>query len=294
MLIIRTDLVAAKVDWNEKSQNIRALARDLDLNVNSFVFWDDNPIEREKARLAIPEMLTVDVPNEIHHWPSLLETMFEFSRFHVTDEDRKKTTQYEARYKFIESKSKALDENSFLRSIVLKGELIKLSESNITRAIQLCQKTNQFNLTTRRYSHEELNNLSNDDFEFCMLAKLTDRFSDHGLVGLVCLRELNSQTLLLENLLLSCRVLGRKFEFWIMDQIISLANRRGYTELLGLYLDSGKNTVSKDYLSTCGFLLAESTMERNQELGKLYSDDLQVFTRDLRPLDCFKRELYES
>ncbi len=293
MLLKREDLVAAKVDWNEKSKNILALSKELDLNVNSFVFWDDNPVEREKARFAIPDMLTVDVPSEVHHWPALLQTMFEFARFYVTEEDRKKTAQYEARYKFIESKNNAEDEDSFLKSIALKGELIELNKGNLARAVQLCQKTNQFNLTTKRYTAEQLLEIAGYDKEFCVLARLTDRFADHGLVGLVCLRELNAQTLMLENLLLSCRVLGRKFEFWIMDKILALAARRGYKQICAVFVESGKNQVSKDYLPNCGFAAIANTTENIKQLA-INNEDAEIFLRDLRALDNFDRKVYEN
>lgn len=293
MLLKRKDLVAAKVDWNEKPKNILSLSKELDLNVNSFVFWDDSPIEREKARFAIPEMLTVEVPSEIHHWPALLETMFEFKRFYVTDDDRQKTAQYEARYKFIESKNKAADEDSFLKSITLKGELIELNQSNIARAVQLCQKTNQFNLSTHRYAYEELLELARHNREFCVLARLADRFGDHGLVGLVCLRELDPKTLVLENLLLSCRVLGRKFEFWIMDKIISLAIKRGYQQLCGVFVDSGKNAVSRGFLPACGFVPVERTTESIKQLS-IHIENAHLFLRDLRPLDSFDRSIYDN
>jgi FkbH-like protein len=293
MLLKRNDLVAAKVDWNEKSKNILALSKELDLNVSSFVFWDDNPVEREKARYAIPEMLTVEVPNEIHHWPALLENMFEFARFYVTEEDRQKTAQYEARYKFIETKKNAADEDSFLKSIALKGELIELTQGNITRAVQLCQKTNQFNLTTTRYTSEQLFGFAANDKDFCVLTRLTDRFADHGLVGLVCLRELDRQTLLLENLLLSCRVLGRKFEFWIMDEILALATRRGYKQIYGVFVDSGKNLVAKDYLLECGFSPIKAEMNTSVELAKS-GEYVNLFTRDLSPLKSFDKGIYEG
>jgi FkbH-like protein len=293
MLLKREDLVAAKVDWSEKSKNILALAEELDLNVDSFVFWDDNPVEREKARLSIPEMLTVEVPSEIHHWPALLKTMFEFASFYVTEEDRLKTEQYEARYKFIESKNNAKDEDLFLKSIGLKGELIELDHGNIARAVQLCQKTNQFNLTTIRYTADQLLDLAKYDKEFCVLARLTDRFADHGLVGLVCLRELDRHTLLLENLLLSCRVLGRKFEFWIMYKILALSISRGYKQIGGVFVDSGKNIVCRDYLLNCGFLPIEA--QTNASIKFLnYGESAKLFIRDLGALESFDKELYES
>jgi FkbH-like protein len=293
MLLKRKDLVAAKVDWNEKSKNILALSKELDLNVNSFVFWDDSPVEREKASFAIPEMLTVEVPSEVHHWPTLLKTLFEFARFYVTEEDRQKTAQYEARYKFIESKNNATDEDSFLKSIALRGEFIKLNQGNIARAVQLCQKTNQFNLTTKRYTSEQLLAFAANDTDFCVLARLTDRFADYGLVGLVCLREIDRQTLLLENLLLSCRVLGRKFEFWIMDKILALAACRGYKQICAVFVDSGKNLVSKDYLPNCGFLPNGVEMDSSIGLAK-NGKNVKVFMRNLEPLKCFDRRIYEG
>jgi FkbH-like protein len=292
MVLKRSDIVATKIDWNEKSSNILNLARELDLNVSSFVFWDDNPLEREKARIGIPEMLTVDVPNNIHDWPSLLQNIFEFARYSITEEDKIKTAQYAARQHFIEARNDAVDEQSFLKGLSLKGELIPLAEGNISRAVQLCQKTNQFNLTTRRFSADDLRQFSIEDAEYCMLIRLKDRFSDHGIVALFCLRELDKRTLLIENVLLSCRVLGRQFEFWIMSQIIRIARTHGYTELLALYINSGKNTVANEYLTNCDFERIELKDGLRETLGASYHDDVDVFIRSTHKLKHFSEDAY--
>lgn len=294
MLLKRTDIVAAKIDWNEKSSNILDLARELDLNVSNFVFWDDNPVEREKARLHVPEMLTVDVPENIYDWPSLLQTIFELARYSITEEDKKKTDQYVARQKFIESRNNAVDERSFLKGLGLRGELLSVTEGNISRAVQLCQKTNQFNLTTRRFSADDLRRFGLRDPEFCMLARLKDRFSDHGIVALYCLRALDKRTVLIENVLLSCRVLGRQFEFWIMSQIIKFARSRGYTEILALYVDSGKNIVAKEYLTHCGFERIELRDSERERLEASFQDGLKVFTRNTDEPKNFFEDVYES
>jgi FkbH-like protein len=294
MLLKRSDIVAAKIDWNEKSSNILDLARELDLNVSSFVFWDDNPVEREKTRLVVPEMLTVDVPNNVNDWPSLLQNIFEFARYSITEEDKKKTDQYAARQQFIESRNHAVDEGSFLKGLCLEGELLQLAEGNISRAVQLCQKTNQFNLTTRRFFADDLKRFSLEDAEFCMLARLKDRFSDHGIVALYCMRSLDKRTILIENILLSCRVLGRQFEFWIMSKILEIARSRGYTEIFALFADSGKNIVAKEYLTHCGFERIELRDLPREKLGTSFHDDLEVFTRNTDELKHFFADAYEN
>lgn len=294
MVLQQSDIVIAKINWNEKSHNILNMANELDLNVNSFVFWDDSPIEREKTRLAIPEMLTVEVSDNVHDWPSLLESLFELSRFFTTEEDRNKTAQYEARHKFIESQNQALNEQSFLKTLNLKGELIKLTDGNIARAVQLCQKTNQFNLTTRRFSGEDLKKFNANTPEFCMLARLKDRFSDHGIVALFCLREFDNKTILIENILLSCRVLGRQFEFWIMSRIIDVASSNGYTRILALFIDSGRNTVAKEYLTDCNFKRIEIDNAMIDKLADSYQSGMEVFSRGINNLENFIWDAYES
>lgn len=292
MILQRKDIIAAKINWKEKSANIRELASELGLDLNSFVFWDDNPLEREKTRLAIPEILTVDVMDDIHNWPAQLERLFEFSKFFVSEDDKNKTAQYVEREQFIKLKSEVSDELSFLKSLNLNAELLALSSGNIARAVQLCQKTNQFNLTTQRFSAEKLQEFADIDVNFCQLARLVDRFSDHGIVGLFCLRPLTTDILLIENILLSCRILGRQFEFWLMSEIITIARSKGFKEIIGQFIVSGKNTVARDFLTTCGFSRVTLKHLERTDLIAASHENTEFFSRGVNDLENFERGVY--
>lgn len=253
MILRRNDIVAHKINWREKSANILELEQELDLGVNSFVFWDDNPIEREKVRLMVPSVETVEVPDNVLEWPKLIKSLDAFCKFSITDEDQKKTEQYRLRAKFVSESKNITDGISFLKSIKLKAYLTNLNESNIGRAVQLCQKTNQFNLRTIRHTDDKLKEFIKRDPRLCSLASLEDIYGDHGIVGLFCLTEANKQTLFIDTFLLSCRVLGRYYEIWMLSEILKIARSNNYQHVLAEFRPSHKNDVAKEFLEQNGF-----------------------------------------
>ena len=261
------DIAASRINWDDKSKNILEMSEELGLGVDSFVFWDDSPIERGKTKTLLPEMYTVDVPESVWEWPKILDNLFALTKFETTSEDEAKTAQYKARADFVRAKKTNIDEKSFLRSIEMRPDLEVLSEDNIGRAVQLCQKTNQFNLTTRRHSEKDLTALSAHNAQYCCVTNLSDCFSNHGRVGVFCLQELSSTHLLIDTFLLSCRVLGREYEFWVMQKIISIARDNGMKTLVAQYRGNEKNKVAINFLAQCGFEAASpdeiSLLEQN-------------------------------
>ncbi len=294
MILSRSDIVAAKINWDEKSKNISDLAQELDLDVSSFVFWDDNPIEREKTKLLLPSMYTVDVPSEVWEWPSSIKTLFELSKFYITDDDKEKSSQYSARHEFISSRKQSLDVNSFLKSIKLSATIVPFGEGNSFRAVQLCQKTNQFNLTTRRHTAESLQKIALTDSQYCSLASLKDKFGNHGLVGLFCLQDINGSDLYIDTFLLSCRVLGRHLESWMMSQIIDIARNNNFTRLIAEFIPSKRNTVAERFLEDCGFTRFNSTTADDEELFAGVNINGISYFRSLGKLSNLPENLYES
>ena len=293
MVLSRSDIVASKINWRDKSMNIDELSEELDLDVSSFVFWDDSPIEREKARLALPSMHTVDVSADVWEWPSSIETLWELSKFNVTQDDQEKTSQYMARQKFLTSKKYSLDEVSFLKRIELCAKLIPLEKNNSLRAVQLCQKTNQFNLTTRRHSAEHLRSIAAKNPHFCSLVSLQDKFANHGLVGLFCLQNLNDEDLYIDTFLISCRVLGRQFEAWMMSKIIEIALANGFTGLIAEFIPSNKNKAAEGFLESCGFSKLIGTLP---PVGLKSADEFRsndnFYSRNLTKLQNLDETLY--
>ena len=265
MVLSRTDIVAWKINWQEKAQSIRDLAIELDLGLDSIVFWDDNPIERGKVRDALPEVLTVEVNGDVFEWPNQLAKLDCFAKFAVTSEDRKKTNHYHSRAKFLRDKISKNDEVSYLKTIQLQPDSLGINQLNISRAVQLCEKTNQYNLRTMRYKAEELFELSKRNPDCCFLTKLSDVYGDHGIVGLVCMRALDAETIFLDTLLMSCRVLGRYLETWMLMHGLTVAKMHGYINLVGEFIPNQRNKVAESFFESHGF----APLIKHAQLGSM-------------------------
>ena len=259
MIIKREMILSAKINWEEKSENIRSIAEELDLGLNSFVFWDDNPIEREKVRLQLPEVYTVDVPLEVYKWPNLIAELDVFANFITTEEDLKKSDQYHKRAAFVSEKKSNNDVRLFLNSIIMRPSIYPLEESSIGRAEQLCGKTNQFNLRTIRHSKNSLEIYAQNDLAH--IVQLVDQYGDHGKIALVITDILNGEVAFLNTFLMSCRVLGRYLEAWILNQIILILKNKGIRYLLAEFIPSGKNDVAEKFLLDNGFYICEENLE---------------------------------
>ncbi len=253
MVLKKTDIVAWKVNWEQKAQNIEQLAAELDLGLDSFVFWDDNPLERDLVKQDLPSVYTVDAPKQVILWPSLLQSLDCFSTFAVTDEDKKKKDQYRSRAKFVAESKVAGNQEQYLKSIGLKPSPIEINDSNIARAVQLCAKTNQFNLRTIRHKEADLDLLCKANPTLNFLVSLVDNYGDHGIIGLVCAKKINDQCLFLDTFLMSCRVLGRYLESWMLNELVKRAEQLGYKFLLGEHIPSDRNAMVSEFLSKHGF-----------------------------------------
>jgi FkbH-like protein len=268
MILKRDDIVAWKINWQEKAHNIRELASELDLGLDSFVFWDDNPIERDKMRHNLPEVLTVDVNQNVFEWPRQLAGLDCFAKFSVTSDDIKKTEQYHNRARFVRDKTKVLDEIAYLKSIKLQPLAQGINPDSISRAAQLCAKTNQYNLRSVRHNQADLAALVKLNPDFCFLTSLTDMYGDHGIVGLVCMRPLDADTVFLDTLLMSCRVLGRHLETWMLRHALSIARQYSYKNIVGEFIPTKRNTVADGFLGDHGFM----PLTKVDQLGSISSE----------------------
>lgn len=257
MVLKKEDVVSSKLNWQEKSQNIKQIAEELNIGLDSLVFWDDNPVERDKVKNILPEVHTIDIPADVFRWPQFLENLDYFAKFNITKEDQNKTNQYLSRAKFIKDSSTVIDEKTYLQSINLTPSVLKLDDSNISRAVQLCSKTNQFNLRSIRHNSEDLYSISKKNKDFCFLINLADKYGDHGIVGLVCLTKVDTETLFLDTFLMSCRILGRHLETWMLYQALLKAKKHGYKNLSGEFINTERNVIAKNFFTDHGFQLIE-------------------------------------
>lgn len=264
MMISLKDIILHKINWNDKSQNIQEIAHELNIGLDSLIFWDDNPIERDKVKKNLPDVHVVDLENDVENWPQKLLNLKNVGKLSVTIEDKNKTVQYKNRSKFIRDlkKSKSLEIN-YLKSIKLKPSFQKINVKNINRAAQMCEKTNQFNLRTKRLKEKFFIDIVGSEKYFCELVSLKDQYGDHGLVGLYLIKKINKNEAFLENFIMSCRILGRYLEYWMMQRALKVVKNKKIKLLHAEYLPTQKNQIVKNFLKECNF----------RKLNKKYSID---------------------
>ena len=256
MILKAKDIISFKVNWNEKYKNLIELSKELNLGLSSFIFWDDNKLEREKMKKFLPEVNTIDVEDDISLWPDQIKNHLLTSRFKTTKEDLKKIKQYRMVGKFADNKNKVNthdDEIKFLMSIKLKPELLKIEKSLISRASQMSLKTNQFNFRTVRYSETKIKLIDKNKDSICRLVNLKDIYGDHGIIGMFILKKINKQFCFLDTMLMSCRVLGRYLDTWIFNECRKIAKLKNYKFIISEFITTEKNKTFEDSLVLNGF-----------------------------------------
>jgi len=253
MILKKKDIISSKINWNEKFDNLIAISKELDLNLDSFVFWDDNPIEREKVKKNLPQVDVIDVAHDVNQWATQLYTLDQFAKLVVTKEDLKKTNQYKSRTKFLKAINSSKNEIEYLKSIKLKPKILKINKYNLSRAEQLCMKTNQFNLRTARYKANEIQHLSKKMQNIVFLTNLEDIYGNHGIISLVIVKKIDNEIAFLDTFLMSCRILGRHLESWIINETIQKCKQKGYKILISEHIPTQKNLMAKNFTSKNGF-----------------------------------------
>lgn len=232
MVLKREHLSAWQVNWGLKSENLRSLARELNLGLDSFIFVDDDPAVCLEVRENCPEVLTLQLPDEPSEIPRFLDHIWAFDSSMKTREDEQRAQLYAENAERERLRGQAPNLHDFIRGLGLKVEIAEMTPENVTRVSQLTQRTNQFNFTTIRRSEAEVRKLwKTNQFRF-LTASVTDRFGDYGLVGLMIFK-LTERTLKVDSFLLSCRALGRGVEHQMFAHLGAMAQQRhlGFVEL---------------------------------------------------------------
>jgi FkbH-like protein len=271
------------------------MAKDLDLGLESFVFLDDNPFEREKMRLALPQVTTLEPPADVTAWPGLIDGLDLFARFDATLEDAAKAEQYRSRAAFAEARRGADDETRFLAGLGMEAKSASLDATTLARAEQLVAKTNQYNLRTVRYTAAELQALAAATNAIAFLTRLKDRYGDHGAVGLTIAR-IEDDTAFLDSFLMSCRVLGRHLDAWMLSRLATLLRERGVRWLFAEFRDSGRNSVAADVLTAHGFArwTGPDGDPRRRALDRLSGIDGELYLTDLDTLNIPHVDLFHA
>lgn len=252
MLLRPADFSAMRINWNEKAQSLREIAAELNIGLDSIAFLDDNPFEREQMRCALPEVLVLDLPDDPTQYAAAVRDYPAFERLTLSTEDRQRTAFYGEQRKRAEVEHDFQSKEDFFRYLQQEAEVAPVQPSTLARVAQLTQKTNQFNLTTRRYSEQQLAEMAATPGCQVLAMRVTDRFGDHGLVGVAI--TLDKQDLCeIETFLLSCRVIGRSVETALLSHVAKSAAARGCRQLGGWFLPTKKNAPSKDFFFQSGF-----------------------------------------
>ena len=250
MVLQKDHVVATRINWLPKSENIQALAAELDLGLDSFIFVDDNPVECAEVRSRCPEVLTLQLPgsNDIGDF---LNHVWAFDHLAVTSEDRKRTALYQQNLQRNEFQKEALTFASFIEGLQLDIRIASPEESQLARVSQITRRTNQFNMTTRRKSEAEVRTLIDSGDMECLVVHVTDRFGDHGLVGAI-LYSLESKTLLVDSFMLSCRVLGKGVEHAMLQKLGQIASEKSLEAVRIPYIQTAKNKPAMRFLESTG------------------------------------------
>jgi len=252
MVLREEHFSAVRINWRNKAENLAEIAVELNIGTDSLVFFDDNPAERELIRQLLPEVLTVEVPRDASQFRSILEDLTDFELLALTREDELRSGQYQAKgqREALERSSGSLDE--YLHSLEIRVDIARAAAHHAPRLVQMFNKTNQFNTTTKRYQAPDVARfLAAADRQVYVL-EMADRFSDHGLVGAAIVFE-DPGAWQIDSLVLSCRAMGLSVETVLLKRIADAAGRCGVPRLIGNFAPTAKNGPAADFYRRHGF-----------------------------------------
>ena len=277
-IILKKDTFSAyRINWTDKATNIKELAEELNIGLDSFVFVDDNPTERELVKQVLPMVAVPEFPEQPYMFPEFFKQLVHdyFKVYSVTDEDRKKTEQYKANAARAHAQASFADFDKFLESLDIQITIEAANEFNIQRIAQMTQKTNQFNLTTKRYTDDDVRGFVEAGWKIWCIS-VADKFGDNGITGCVMVKGQDIDTFLL-----SCRILGKGIEIAFAKKVMSMLSASGVEELTAKYLPTAKNAQVKDFYEKCGFTCVAEKEDGNKD-----------YTIDLKTADLNIKELY--
>jgi FkbH-like protein len=262
------DFVAKKISWAEKTDSLRELAKELSLGLDSFVFVDDNPVECEAVRRMLPEVAVVEAPvSEPWRLVGMLEAEPFFDAAVVTADDLNRSQEYRAQAQRAALSESTANRDEMLASLEIVCTFVPAVEAPLARAVQLLAKTNQFNLTTRRHTADEVERFALRPGGQAIAVRVRDRFGDAGVVGLA-LAQTEGAVCRIDSLLLSCRVIGRGIESALLAYVAEEAVRAGACRLEGEYIATRKNAPCSDFYPQHGF--TEDAARKDAESGSVF------------------------
>lgn len=249
----QNDFVSIKANWNSKDQNLREIADELSLGLDSFVFVDDNPAEREIVSKQLP-MVSVPEMNGAENYIKVIDHSGFFEATVISKEDMLKTSQYQAKTEARSAQGAYDNYEEYLSSLQMNAVITEFEPISIQRVAQLTNKSNQFNLTTLRCSEDDIRQMQESPNYICLCGRLIDKFADNGIVSVVAAEIINN-SLHIRLWLMSCRVLKRGMEDFMMNTLMEKASGLGIKQVFGYYYPTNKNGMVKHFYKEMGFAL---------------------------------------
>jgi len=273
MLLRRKHISCFVANWEDKASNLRQIARRLNIGTDSLVFADDNPFERNLVRQELPEVAVPELPEDPAGFAACIAAAGYFEGLNITNEDQERLNQYRANTERELLRDSTTDMGAYLQSLRMELHCGPFDPIGLPRIVQLINKTNQYNLMTRRYTDAEVQAVMADPSALHLQCRLQDRFGDNGVIAIVIGRLDAERNLVIDTWLMSCRVLGRQVEAATLTVIAKRAGAMGASALIGSFRPSPKNEMVRDHYQKLGF----------DELGKKDGD-----TKWILPLDRFR------
>jgi FkbH-like protein len=283
MILKEDDIIAFRVNWEDKAANIKAIADAIDLGLDAFVFLDDNPAERKRVRDALPSVAVPELPEDPSDWLTVVQAAGYFEQTSFSKEDQLRAGFYKANALRAAQMERIGNHDDYLRSLGMRLSIAPFDGPGRKRIVQLISKSNQFNLTTRRYSEAEIAALQSDADAITVQARLEDIFGDNGMISTVICRR-NGQRCDVDSWIMSCRVLGRRVEEAILGHLAAQLRTLGVTDIIGRYIPTARNELVRDHYHRLGF--AQIAAENGETVWRLaidsYSDKDLPMTVDVR------------
>ncbi|MEO8110617.1 MAG: amino acid adenylation domain-containing protein [Ginsengibacter sp.] len=254
MKLKREHIIAHRINWDIKSGNLLSIAKELNLGIDSFIFIDDSEFEVEQLSANCPDVLSITLPPTTEDFSEFLNHIWAFDTFRITEEDAQRNKRYQVEKSRNVEQEKHTSVDDFIASLNIQVEIIPLEEENIDRAVQLSLRTNQFNLNGIRKTQQEISNLIDEKNSFNRIIKVSDRFGDYGIVGLLISKEVEN-SLLVETFLLSCRVLGRNVEDTVFSAMQNFCILKEINSIQLHFKPTQKNMPFHQFIARTGWLI---------------------------------------
>ena len=252
-MLLREDHIAVfQANWTDKASNIKAIAEGLSFGLDALVFLDDNPMERDLVRKALPQVAVPELPDDPALYARVVSAAGYFEALGFSDEDRQRADFYRDNARRLKLQEQATDIDAYLASLEMVITFRPFDAIGRARIVQLINKSNQFNLTTRRYTEAEIAELESDPSCFTLQVRLTDTFGDNGMISVIICRE-HGDAWEIDTWLMSCRVLGRGVEDMVLRELLHHAQSRGVRRLVGVYRPTDRNGMVHDHYANLGF-----------------------------------------